>query len=232
MKIHARQIAPEYQTSPIESTGYTFPGIIFDGNRDFISHTSPIYDRIIQVYDELAVEIQCIDARDGYAAYKTATEAINDYIPPYTYRDKPYTTRDIHAIREALRLYGTRDYYDGRYIIEMLNALTGGNWIQTTIRGCCQSDWQDIIYDSEKYTRDDIQQLEIEYFNTGSEWIIHDENTEPETPEEICGYSVYCYGWNDEQIRAEIADAAGVKPEDVILFKFSGYTQTAKYEEV
>jgi hypothetical protein len=114
----------------------------------------------------------------------------------------------------------------------MLNALTGGNWIQTTIRGCCQSDWQDIIYDSEKYTRDDIQRLEIEYFNTGSEWIIHDENTEPKTPDEISGYSVYCYGWNGEQIRAEIADAAGVKPEDVVLFKFSGYTQTAKYEEV
>ena len=232
MKTYARQIAPEYQTSPFYWTDRTPDGIIFDGNRDYNRRTTPLYERIIDSYEELAREIESINARDGYAAYTSATEAINAYFPPLEYRNKPYSTRDIHAIREALSLYGTREYYNGRYVTAMLSAITGEEWTNATIRGNCQGDWQNIIYNRALWTSDDIATLEIEYFNTGSEWIIHDENAAPDTPEDISGYSVYCYGWNDEQIRAEIASAAGVNPDDVILFEFSGYTKIAKYKEV
>jgi hypothetical protein len=63
----------------------------------------------------------------------------------------------------------------------------------------------------------------MEYFNTGSEWIIHDEESEPETVKDISGYSVYCYSWNTDGIKKEIADAAGSDPDDVILYEFDKY---------
>ena len=70
------------------------------------------------------------------------------------------------------------------------------------------------------------------YFNTGSEWIVHDEEAEPESPEDINGYSVYCIGWNDELIKLEIAEAAECKPEEVVMYAFKDYARIPIYEAV
>lgn len=221
MKIYAKQVPPEHQESPLFLGDEFFPdNIILDGNRDYNSHTTPLYDRIMQAYDDAAREIESLDARDGCAAYNNATEAINDYFPPLEYREKPYSTRDIHAIREALRMYGTSDYYNGRYITAMLDAITGGDWKNGTIRGCCQGDWQHIIYNANDWSRADIDIFETEYFNTGAEWIIDDD------------YSIYTHAWRDGDIRAEIAAAAGVDPGDVVLCIFTGWKRTPEYMEV
>lgn len=53
----------------------------------------------------------------------------------------------------------------------------------------------------------------------------------PEVPEDISGYSVYCIGWNTTQIKNEIAEITGASPEEITLFKFSGYARTACYME-
>ena len=67
-----------------------------------------------------------------------------------------------------------------------------------------------------------LEAFEIEYFNTGSEWIVDegDFNPDEDNPEEISGYSIYCTSWNDEGIKQEIADSVGVDIDDVILFPF------------
>ena len=70
------------------------------------------------------------------------------------------------------------------------------------------------------------------YFNTGSEWIIHDEDNTPEGPEDINGYCVYCTAWNEEGIKRELAEAAEVKPEEIIMYAFEGYTHNAIYKAV
>ncbi len=233
MKIYAKQVPPEYQESPLFLGDEFWPdGIILDGNRDYNSHTTELYDRILQAYDDAAEEIENLDLRNGYAAYTNATEAINDYFPALEYREKPYNTRDIHRIREALRMYGTADYYNGRYITAMLDAITGGDWKNGTIRGCCQGEWQHIIYDANRWSRTDIDIFETEYFNTGTEWIIHDGNADPDGPEDIDGYSIYCHGWRLEDIKLEIADAAGNPGAEVILYQHTGYKKLSTWEAV
>ena len=77
-----------------------------------------------------------------------------------------------------------------------------------------------------------LQEFETQYFNEGTEWIIHDEQEAPEAPEDISGYSVYCIGRNTEQIKKEIAEITGASPEEITLFEFGGYTKTAYYTEV
>lgn len=233
MKIYAKQVSPEYQESPLFLGDEFFPdNIILDGNRDYQSHTMPVYDRIIEAYDEAAREIENLDLRNGYAAYNNATEAINDYFPAQEYREKPYNTRDIHRIREALRLYGTRKYYDGDYILDMLEAITGEAWAETTIRGCCQGEWQTVIYPVKSWSRESLEIFETEYFNTGAEWIIDDTGDTMTDPGDIVGWSLYTHSWNTDGIRAEIAAAVGANTEDVILYKFNGWTKTANYTEV
>lgn len=233
MKIYAKQVPPEYQESPLFLGDEFWPdNIILDGNRDYNAHTTPLYDRIVSAYEDAAREIENIDLKNGYAAYNNATEAINDYFPPLEYRGKPYNTRDIHRIREALRLYGTRKHYNGEYILEMLEAITAETWHTGTIRGCCQGDWQTIYYPVKAWSTEAITIFETEYFNTGSEWIIHDENTDPDGPEDITGFSVYCHGWNTEDIKREIIDAYGATDAEVILYKHTGYTKLSKWEAV
>lgn len=109
--------------------------------------------------------------------------------------------------------------------------MTGERWKAFEIRGCCQSDWQR-GYCPEAWSREELEAFETEYFNTGSEWIIHDEDGEPESPEEINGYSVYCHGWNSDQIRKEIADAAGeTDPAAVVLYEFTGWSRSPEYKK-
>jgi hypothetical protein len=161
MKIYAKQVPPEYQDSNFEPE--CWPGIIFHGNRQFISHTTPEFDAIY-------------------------------------------------------------DRFDGeKRILRALHLVTGERYDVRTIRGCCQSDWQTIYYPVEEYTRDALDILEADYFNTGTEWIVDVDG---------CDVGVYTYSWNNDGTREEIADAVGVDPADVVLLEFTGWNRTAAYTEV
>lgn len=231
MKIYAKQVPPEYQESPLHTFDEYPEDIILDGNRHYKSHTTPLYDRILASYDDAAEYLDELKIYGKRATYRNVTEIINDYFPAYENREKPYSTKDIHNIRRALELYGSRDYYEGEYIIAMLNAITGRVWRSGTIRGCCQGDWQDIIYLAESWSAAALDAFETEYFNTGTEWIVHDDENAPETPDDISGFSVYCTGWRKDDIRAEIADAAGGNADDVVLYEFTGWSRSAVWEE-
>lgn len=223
MKLYARQIAPEYQESPLFYDEELFPeNIIVTGNRDYNSHTTPEYDQIIQYFDELCEEYEYIKARNS-SFYKNATELLQDHFPG------KYSTQKVHFFKEILEKYGTRYYYEGDYITDMLQLVTGKEWRKRTIRGCCQGDWQEIIYPVEEWTTEGIEEFEIMYFNTGTEWIIHEEENKPEGPEDISGCSVYCTSWDIEGIKKELTDAAGYAPEEIILYEFSGYTKSPVY---
>ena len=223
MKLYAKQIAPEYQESPLFYDEEFFPdNIIVTGNCDYNSHTTEEYDKIIQCFEELCEEYESIkDHTSGF--YKNATELLQDYFPG------KYSTKKIHFFKEILEKYGTRYYYEGDYITDMLELVTGKEWRKSIIRGCCQGDWQEIIYPVNEWTKESIEEFEIMYFNTGSEWIIHEEEYDPESPEDISGCSVYCISWNEEGIKKELANAAGYDPEEIILYYFSGYTKSPVY---
>lgn len=227
-KVYARQIAPEWQRSPLEDAPECWPeNVIITGNAQMHEHTTDIYDCIIAAYDNAAADAENL----RNSGYRNITELINDYFPPLELRGKPYSTRDIHAIHYTLKMYGCRAYYEGLHIAEMLSAITGTEYRRDTLRGTCQSDWNDIYYPAE-YGREWLAAFECEYFNTGEEWIFSDPlEAPPDDPGDVDGCAVYVHGWRDAERRAEIADAAGVDPADVVLYEFSGWQQTAVYAE-
>ena len=232
MKIYAKQISPEYQESPFFNwdPADLYPGVIFKGNRYFNSHTTPEYDAIRNGLDELT---NCIDTDGKFIYgiwYENMTEAVKSLIPAPQHKAR-YSTRDIKAWREiASEWYITTN--ENALICRALQLVTGKEYEYITIRGCSQGDWQEILFPVEEYDRNALDILEADYFNTGTEWIIHDESSDPEGPEDISGYSLYCYGWNTDQIRAEIADAAGVNPDAVILYEYAGSYSMPKYNKV
>lgn len=208
MKVYAKQVNPAYQESPIYWSDCLPEGIVFTGNRDYETHTIPAWDKLDNVEE-------VIDSYGLEEWYRNITEALNDLVP----RDdeKGYNTRQVH---EWKKLIDEWDIADDDCKAEALSLITGKKYDYTTLRGCRQGDWIDIFYPAEEWDRKSLDCLEMEYFNTGSEWIIHDEKKEPETPEDISGYSVYCYGWDTDSIKDEIKEITGA--EEVVLYEYSG----------
>ena len=146
-----------------------------------------------------------------------------------------YTENEKKAWINMYKKY-TPDFRSELNIIADILTMThpGSKYITRAIYGDCQSDWNCIIFDSNKYSDDDIKNLTAEYFNTGSEWIIHDNSDidNIENPEEIEGYSVYCHSSDPESAINEIAEMLETKPENIIAYAFDSYIRTPKYKLV
>lgn len=232
MKIYARQIPPEYQNSPLFLSPECFPvDIAVFGNRDYNAHIPPVFERVYNaLYHGSALEAwEDSNAGDYWSDW---TRDVYYIIPPegrgnYTREELEHKIPDI-----CNRYYNARSAEENSVICELMEIVTGEPWKWRTIRGVCQSDWQEVFYPVSAWSKEALKQFEIEYFNTGSEWLVHDTNVEPEAPEDIDGFSIYCYSWNADGIREEIRNAYGAPGADVVLYEFSGYSRIANYREV
>lgn len=221
IKIYARQVPPEYQESHLEiDTDY----INLTGNRDYNEHVSMLFENARDALYDGTILDEWEDMRRGKGAYSTWVDALNDIIPPSGRGE--YTRAERLKIPEIALDYW-RGKNDNDNICALLSIITGQPWEWRTLRGCCQSDWVEAFYPANAWERKHLDTFAAEYFNTGTEWIIHDSDSAPETPEEIDGYSIYC---TSSDPREEIAEYMEVQPEEVQLYQFSGYTRLAMWE--
>ena len=223
MKVYAKQINPEYQESYLfDDDGMGTEYINVCGNKDFQSRTSKLFDRVKECLDngELAEAIEDIKTGGYYSSfYENVTQAINDLL--WREDGKPYGTRQIGKLKQLVLKYSDcRSNEEDQILVDVLSIVKEEKWDYRQINGCCQSDWNYVYYPVQYWTKEGLDAFETMYFNTGSEWVIHDEETEPESPEDISGYSVYCISWNDEGIKKELAEAAGVEPEEIIMYAY------------
>lgn len=250
-KVYARQVAPENQESFLF---FITKGGEWRWEDDYWKDMSVMPQRgcydimtdiVKSVYDvlnagELADDIDtlCNYSKayiSEYCNYNSKTEAINDYLPPQKKNGKKYSSKEIKELCNIVAEYGYKNKDDSNILCSVLSIVTGENYVYAGIRGCCQGDYREIIYPESVYSEDSIKLFENEYFNLGSEWIVHDEDTVPEDPADISGFAIYCHGvpdYEEDDIRAEIADAVGCKPEEVVLYKYTGAYTVPCYEAV
>lgn len=194
MKIKAYQVAPEYQEAPLCLFDEMPEGVEICGNTDYKRHTSATFDKVLE----------CLEYGD--------------------FSDFEFTGYKAERLEELCNKYGTRGADDEGIIAEALSIVTGQKWEYKQISGCCQSDWNYIYYRPEEWTAKALEYFEIEYFNTGEEWRIEDEEGDDME-------NVYTHEWNDDERKREIAENIGVNPDEVTLYLFDGWTKTAKYKE-
>lgn len=224
--IYARQIRPEYQESPL-MWGDIYPDdLIVCGNRHYQNHTIDVYDLFMDNWEFVYDAMKDCAEKYEYRRYNTVTEAIMDNFPPQ--HKRKYTSRDIHAWKSILEEMCYRE--EEKTICKALDLITGRSWNFTEIHGCCQGDWQTVIYCTDTWNSSALREFEMEYFNLGTEWMIHDGSEAPETPEDIDGYTVYCATYDDDETRRIIADSAGVDPADVIMYAYDGTEMIIKYK--
>lgn len=206
-KIIARQVAPECQESPLEYGDA--PDLVFVfGNRNFCGMR---YDEIKKIYTALAELADDLDFCPESASFISKADG------------GAYAPEEWDALATIAREYagiipGRDDAECARDALELIH---GEPFALYTIRGCCQGDWQRCIM-PERYGEKFRDAFEMEYFNTGEEWIIDDDGDE---------FSVYTHMWTTDEKRREIADAVGCSPSAIIMYEFTGYSKVPEYRE-
>jgi hypothetical protein len=209
MKIYAKQVPPEYQESPLFMDECWPENVFVFGNKWLTDHAGRLED-IKRALEDIS------DVCNGYGY----TNNLLDVIPERDDGRKYTRAERLQLVRLAKNYteYSNNSDDENEILCDVLELITGKKYEYATIRGCCQGDWQEIIYPAE-YGDDFLRDFETEYFDTGAEWIIDDD------------YSVYTHAWRDDDIRAEIAAAACVDPGDVVLYTFTGWSKIPNYSE-
>lgn len=222
MKIYAKQVPPEYQESPLFMGEWPENVYIF-GNRHFQDHGGDVIENIKNSMYDAAEELKQLPRGGSY--YESFIDIISDLLPTPEHK-KEYSRAERLRWREILLAFDAEKIGGITAAAAAFELITGKEYAAATIRGCCQNEWNNIIYPAE-YGREWLKEFEIEYFNMGAEWRINEGS--PDSDE---SYYFYSHSWNEDGQRAEIAAAAGVDPADVVLYVFDGYAQTAQYKEV
>lgn len=219
MAIIAKQVPPEHQESPLFYGDEFWPENVFVfGNRDYNQHAGTLnelrtaLENIVEVFD---------DMQHGQGWTDNLAHAIHCELPE-EYRREYSRPERLKMVELANNYCFAKSYDENDILCEVLELITGKTWNSSTIWGCCQGDWQNIIFPAE-YDREWLKHFEAEYFNTGSEWIVDPDGD---------SVSIYAHGWNNDLIREELAAAVGAKVEEIQLHAFTGWKRTAEYEEV
>ena len=223
MKICAKQVAPECQMSPLDYENLPDNVYVF-GNRHYTEYDN--YKELCNSLENAADEfMEMVRGRYGCAG---DSYDLNDFLRYCTPRDdgRDYTREERLQWRALLTGYYYNTITEREALAAALELITGEKYAYATISGYCQGDWSNILYPAQ-YGGEWLRHFEIEFFNMGAEWMITEND-----PDSDDNYYLYTYEWQNERIRAEIADAHGCDPADVVLYVFDGYIQTPKYKEV
>lgn len=134
------------------------------------------------------------------------------------------------------------DLDDADALAVLMSLVEGKPWESRTIRGSCQSDWNEIACPVDEWPAEALSVFECEYWNTGDEWEVFEidaaalekidlEDVTRDELEEACEMPCYTYTHEsgNKKMKTEIAAAFDATPEDVILLKFDGYVRTPRY---
>lgn len=219
-KIIAEQVPPEYQESHVwhELDYGMYEGLVIHGNRDFNGYAEDTIEGSIIKFCEEWNGIADLD--DEFFISE-----LENLLDDLEIDDEKERRQRIKKVFELL----TQDISTLSFIYEediyckVLDLLVGGEWHNEIGRGSSQREWNIFYYDYSVYDCG-IEWLIVGYFNEGSEWICWFEDDEDNN----CG--VYCYKWDDEDIKEEIISAMG--GDEVELRKFTGWARLPNYEVV
>jgi len=210
--VYAKQVPPEYQESPFDETMFG-PGEYWDGVCIFADYYSYDYrykllsddmERLIKAITTGILELTPSWEMEEPGESYPLEDALAEEIPP---RNKAEYSRE--EVAEWQELWEEWDGLDPEWLARAMTLMTGNEWECGRLHGSVQRDIATVVYDTTKIDKKDLEILEIEFFNTGTDFQV-----------EIDGeyeLNVYCYSWDEEDMKKEIADAVGCNPEDVIL---------------
>ena len=201
-KLYAKQVSPDLQESPLFYDELCFPeNIVVFGNSHYKEHLTDSFSLVKGALEDGELweftDITCNLPKKGGEAY---------------------SVEELNSVKSLIRSFDYARSDKDKIICSLLSIVESEPWDYMTIRGSVQSEWNIIYYPVNQWTDKALSNFSMEYFNEGTEWIVHDEGYIPSSPDQISGYTTYCYSCSLENIKKEIAKIAGVRPVDVVLY--------------
>lgn len=192
------------------------------GNRDYTELNSRMGTCLLKA---------CGNVRDDVEYGADRDMAITNFLSDYMPDDKTFTDAEneqILKLVEDLAGYDHVGYSNIDTVCALLQLLTGIEFKNGTIHGCCQGDWANYIAPKDT----NMSYYEAIYFGTGTEWRIAMEETESEPDwDEIECYHDYTDSYKDADVKEWIAKNVGnISAEQVKLIKISKSYLVRKYE--
>lgn len=175
------------------------------GNRDFIGIADASW------YEKVRTMLTDLDCYYEFDEWKDIYSELTDE-----------QAKQIKELYDKCRC--TEDIY-----CDVLNIIyPGSKYVERTIRGYCQGDWQEVMYDSSKINDDVIDLLEAYYFGKIAEIYYEEENcVDYMTDDEL---------WKVERegtLVKEIRNIFGIDDtEELELYKSNGTVQVIKWEKI
>ena len=122
-----------------------------------------------------------------------------------------------------------RYYDDDETILKVLEVIYPERHFKSgTIKGNSQGDWNDVLYDSDKF--DDISRLEDFYWGNVSEIYVMNDNDEIELSAIVTNSDLWDAERND--LKKYIIDLFGLNDNELKIFVSDGYIRTTKWKEI
>lgn len=201
MKVYARQIPPDKQESDLQRARVCNKAMALYGNPKLKKCTNNIFDEVLDA---------------------TKYNDLNSWV---------FSNIDKQKMKNVIKLmYNYNTFPNNNTLCKLLSIVTNAKWTYTVIQDVNLSNWQYLYYKVGHVTGEDVYNVSIDYFNRGSEWIIHESDTIFTNPDEIAGLNYYFLTNDCTKIKEKIASFKNCSVADIVLYKFKGYKKIREYE--
>ena len=239
IKYYAAQVAPEDQDPNFDRCNWW--GWTVTGNRDYEGFTTAEYNKLFGttlcggcLFDEMLDLYQQMKDGDSCARYDTMEDLLQEELDDY---NRDWTPEQLEQWKEILSFDYSRNLAIDDMKCKALSLLCNREYAYREINGDCQGDWQDCYYPKDEENL--LDELEMQYFNTGEEWEVVDAEELKEhgelPPEDGADFmriesasSAYVDGFRARENLAHILDC---RPEEIKMWRWQGYRKISEYEE-
>lgn len=211
MRYEAKQVDPACQYCDTWRDEVENGDINIYGNKYFQGCTSAIFDKareFVELFENYTFD---------ELGYTDKRACVYSYFGEYLQIDRKIYLTDSEIDKIMFAVEYSAMPLESR-ICNVLSGITQKIWAYSEIHGSTQGEWQGVYFNS-SFNPQWLQELEMQYFNLGSEFVITDTDTMDE-------YNVYICKWNDSEIEDELQSIVG---DEVDIYFFDGYETKCKY---
>lgn len=234
IKYYAAQVAPEDQDPNFDRCSWW--GWTVTGNRDYEGFTTAEYDKLfgsngnVGALDLMVEEYQIMVENVSNSEYNTLEELLQGELGDY---NRDWMPEQLEQWKEILSQEVPR--WENMKC-KALSLLCNREYAYKAIHGDCQGDWQRCYYPKDEENL--LDDLEMQYFNTGEEWDVVDAEElkdrgepTPEDGQDIMGMGGCFYYIDGSCSRENLAKALGCKPDEIKMWRWKRYRKISEYEE-
>jgi len=197
--------------------------VIIYGNDEYHYSLTKEFEQILKISESYYEYELSIEPKSNHCYWNNVSEYINYYLPKSN--GKKYSTKEIHKWKELLEKFSIR-WKEEDIVEEALQLMTGKKWRSFKMCGVMQREWQ-YGYASEEITKEDIEYIEMCYFNTGSEYQFYESEEDYENECPTTSYYVNSYNSKEELLKH-----IGCEPNELKVYQFTGYMKLPQYKEM